>query len=81
MNTTYNPGVRDLQDLGAIVRRKRKSLGMSLVTAAGLCGVGVRFLSEMERGKPTVEAGKVFQVLFRMGLEVRLVQRGHPGNG
>lgn len=44
--------------------------------AAGISGVGVRFLSELERGKPTVELGRALRVLGRLGLEVWILPRG-----
>ena len=60
--------IKDTQSLGGFIRRHRKSMGLSQLNAAGLCGVGERFLSELERGKPTAELGKVLQVLNRLGL-------------
>ena len=62
--------------LGKLVRRKRKESGSDQVGAAGLAGVGVRFLSELERGKPTAELGKVLKVLERLGLEIWILPRG-----
>ena len=62
--------------LGGLIRRKRKESGADQAKAAGLAGVGVRFLSELERGKPTVELGKVLKVLERLGLEVWILPRG-----
>jgi transcriptional regulator with XRE-family HTH domain len=50
-------------------------MGLSQLDAAGLCGVGERFLSELERGKTTAELGKVLQVLNRLGLRIRLDDR------
>lgn len=68
--------------LGALVRRKRLELGMKQVEVAGLAGVGIRFLSELERGKATLELGRVLQVLARLGLEVWLLPRGEsPKDG
>lgn len=43
--------------IGQLVRRRRKEAGMTLKDAAALAGVGVRFLSELERGKPTLQLG------------------------
>jgi hypothetical protein len=37
-----------------------------------LVGVGVRFLSELERGKTTLELGKVLQVLQGFGFNLSL---------
>jgi y4mF family transcriptional regulator len=62
--------VKDARQLGALIRRKRKTLGIRQVEAAGLSGVGVRFLSELERGKERCALGKALQVLRRLGLEL-----------
>lgn len=56
--------------LGELVRDQRKSLGLTQVEAAGLCGVGERFLRELEHGKPTLELGRVLQVLDGLGIEL-----------
>jgi hypothetical protein len=77
-NTMNNPAtpVVSALSLGASIRSRRRSLGFTLEAAAGLCGVGVRFLSELERGKPTSEIGKTLQVLSRLGLVLFLAERG-----
>lgn len=66
--------ILDVQALGTQVRQHRKELGLSQLDAAGLCGVGERFLSELERGKPTVQLGKVLQVIRRLGLRMAVEQ-------
>ncbi len=65
-----NAGTPEL--LGSQVRKHRKSLGLTQRDAAGLCGVGELFLSELERGTATAELGKVLQVLQRLGLRFRI---------
>lgn len=45
-------------------------MGLTQRDAAGLCGVGERFLSELERGKPSASLGKTVQVLKRLGLRI-----------
>ena len=65
--------INDTKRLGGAIRKQRKSLGLSQFDAAGLCGVGERFLSELERGKLTAELGKVIQVLNRLGLRLALL--------
>lgn len=62
-------------DLGALSRSSRNKRGKGLKVAAPEAGVGVRFLSEFERGKPTVELGKAMKVLQAAGLELAIVQR------
>ncbi|MCA9565006.1 MAG: helix-turn-helix domain-containing protein [Myxococcales bacterium] len=44
--------------VGELVRTRRKELGYTKATAAGLLGVGERFLSELERGKTTAEVAR-----------------------
>jgi HTH-type transcriptional regulator/antitoxin HipB len=63
-------------DLGRLIRKKRKESGAEQAKVAGLAGVGVRFLSELERGKPTAELEKALRVLERLGLEVWILPRG-----
>lgn len=64
------------EDLGRSVRAQRKAQGATQAEFAALCGVGVRFISELENGKPTMELGKVLQVLKCLGLEVSVRPRG-----
>jgi len=64
------------EDLGRIVRAFRKDSGADQARAAGLAGVGVRFLGDLERGKPNLRLGLVLRVLERLGLEVWIAPRG-----
>jgi y4mF family transcriptional regulator len=61
--------------LGAIVRAVRREAGIDQATAAGLAGVGIRFLGDVERGKPTLRLGLVLQVLDSLGLELTVTRR------
>lgn len=62
-------------DVGDIIRYKRKEVGLLQETAAGMSGVGTKFLSQLENGKETAELGKVLQVLRKLGLEVYIFPR------
>lgn len=64
------------EDVGRLIRERRKLAGITLKDAAGLAGVGVRFLSELERGKRTTQLGLVLDVLQLFGLEVFVQARG-----
>lgn len=65
--------IHDTRELGGLIRKHRRSMGLTQLDAAGLCGVGERFLSELERGKPSASLGKTVQVMKRLGLRI-LVQ-------
>ena len=57
-----------LQDqIGAIVRQTRVAQGLRQDQLAAAAGVGLRFLVELERGKPTVRLAKVLAVLNALG--------------
>jgi len=68
--------VRDVSQVGAAIRKKRRDIGMRQAELAALAGVGVRFLSELENGKSSAEIGKVLQVLHRLGLDLLIQLRG-----
>jgi len=67
--------VRSSEELGLFVEQARKMRGYSQQTFADLAGVGRRFLSEVENGKPTAEIGKVMQVLTALGIDMELKVR------
>ena len=56
--------------LADTVRRMRKRLKLSQAMAAERAGVGLRFLRELEAGKPTLRMDKVNAVLFLFSLRL-----------
>ncbi len=56
------------QDLGEHVRQTRRALGLNQTELAKRAAVSRRWLSDLETGKPTVEAGLIFQVFAALGL-------------
>lgn len=53
--------------IGAKIRHIRKEQGVSQETLAGLAGTGQRYISELERGKPTARLGEMLRVLNALG--------------
>jgi HTH-type transcriptional regulator/antitoxin HipB len=68
--------INDALQIGQLVRQRRKAAGMTLSEAAAMSGVGVRFLSELERGKPTLQIGLAIRVLQIFGLDLYVEPRG-----
>lgn len=64
-----------LEALGATVRQRRRKLELTQAELAGLCGVGVRFVSELESGKPGLEFGRAVHVMQLLGLELAVRSR------
>jgi HTH-type transcriptional regulator/antitoxin HipB len=59
-------------ELGAAVRRARTARGLRLEDLALAAGVGPRFLSELERGKPTARLAETLRVIAALGLRVTI---------
>ena len=63
------------KDVGAIVRDARKKAGLTQRELAEQCGCGVRFVSELENGKPTIELGRALRVLNTLSYDVDVSAR------
>lgn len=53
------------------IKNKRKQYGLTQVELSERAGVGLRFVRELERGKPTVQLDKVNMVLKLFGEELK----------
>ncbi len=73
-NSCYG-NIRTALDIGRAIRVRRREGKIKQDAAASLCGVGAKFLSQLENGKETAELGKALQVLRRMGLELYIFPR------
>ncbi len=60
-------------DIAGIVRTARKAQGLRQDELAGAAGVGVRFIVDLEAGKPTAQLGKALQVLEALGCQFEIV--------
>lgn len=59
-------------ELGASLRQVRKARGLRLEDLALAAGVGVRFISELERGKPTARLAETLRVAAALGVRISL---------
>ena len=64
--------------IGEIVRSTRKACHMRQDELAGAAGVGVRFVVELEAGKPTAQLGKALQVLSALGCSGEITTPSEP---
>jgi y4mF family transcriptional regulator len=65
----------DCVSIGSIIRQERKKQQLTQSQLAGLAGVGVRFLREVERGKPSCQLGLTLQVAQTLGLSIHVSSR------
>lgn len=61
--------------LGRAVRKHRRAQSLRQSELASIAGVGIRFISELENGKQTLELGRVMKVLETVGLCLHLEKR------
>ena len=57
-------------DLAKDIKEMRKAASLTQAEVSKRAGVGLRFVRELEQGKPTVRLDKVKQVLDLLGYEL-----------
>ncbi len=68
--------VKTPSDIGTLIRSARKEQNLRQDELAGAAGVGLRFIVDLEAGKPTAQIGKVLQVLQTLGCSVDILAPG-----
>ncbi|HLK55153.1 MAG TPA: type II toxin-antitoxin system Y4mF family antitoxin [Chthonomonadaceae bacterium] len=58
--------------LGELIRYTRTSLGLTQEQLAMTAGTGLRFIIDLEKGKPTCQLGKALAVLNTLGIQITL---------
>ena len=62
----------DSTSLGLIVRRERKAQKLRQAELAAVSGVGIRFIVDLEAGKPTLQLEKVLRVITILGCDITI---------
>ncbi|WP_291936208.1 helix-turn-helix transcriptional regulator [Limnohabitans sp.] len=80
--------IRTPQQLADQLRAARKRLGLTQAELAMAAGVGLRFMVDLESGKPTVRLETVMRVIDALGGVIQLAglpadpaRHKGPGNG
>lgn len=61
--------------LGALIRARRRELELTQSDLAGVANASLRFVSEVERGKPTARLDGVLRLLAALGIELKAERR------
>ena len=56
------------KDIGLLIKTTRKAQGVTQEQLAGVANTGIRFISDLEKGKPTIQVNKLLNVLSALGL-------------
>ena len=62
--------MKNTEQVGTAIRTRRKQLKITQKELAMTCGTGLRFIVDLEKGKPTCQIGKTLQVLQALGLAI-----------
>tara|TARA_B100000989_G_scaffold297996_1_gene285621 strand:- start:1763 stop:2056 length:294 start_codon:yes stop_codon:yes gene_type:complete len=60
------------ESIGALIRETRKAQGLTQENLAMTSGTGLRFIIDLEKGKPTCQFAKVIHVLQMLGISIEL---------
>ncbi|MGD9909491.1 MAG: helix-turn-helix domain-containing protein [Candidatus Izemoplasmatales bacterium] len=61
------------KEFGKIIQDKRKQIGITQKYLAAISNTGIRFISDLENGKPTVQLDKAFIVAKTLNIEIRMI--------
>lgn len=67
--------LKTVAEIGSLIRKTRKSQGITQAQLAGLSFTGTRFISDLENGKETIQIEKLLQVLNALGLGLYIFNR------
>jgi HTH-type transcriptional regulator/antitoxin HipB len=73
--------IKTADQIGMAVRTRRKQLKITQRELAMTCGTGLRFIVDLEKGKPTCQIGKTLQVLQALGLVIETGLLGSDETG
>ncbi len=67
--------ITDTDALGNAIKAERRRQNITQVELAALSGVGVRFLRELEKGKPGCQIGRAISVMSALGIKLDVITR------
>ena len=68
--------VTTMTELGVLIREERLRQKLTQTDLAGISGVGITFISQLENGKETAEMGRVIRVPTMLGIDLYAERRG-----
>ena len=60
------------KEFGAAVKKYRKKQGVTQLQVAAFANTGLRFISDLENGKPSVQLDKALRVAKVLGLHLEV---------
>jgi HTH-type transcriptional regulator / antitoxin HipB len=72
--------IRDAKTLGQVIRQQRRCLKVTQRDVALTSGTGVRFIVDLEKGKPTCQLGKALEIAWALGLKLEIREPCPPSS-
>jgi len=66
--------IQDAQSLGQAIRQQRRRLKVTQRDLAMTSGTGLRFIIDLEKGKPTCQLGKALEIVRTLGLNLKICE-------
>ena len=64
--------LKDSKAFGAAVRSFRKKQGATQIQLAAIANTGVRFIGDLENGKPGIQLDKALRVAHILGIKIEV---------
>ena len=64
--------LKDAQTFGKAIRLYRKRQGATQIQLAAIANTGVRFIGDLENGKPTAQLDKALRVAHILGMKLEV---------
>lgn len=64
--------IHNSETFGRLIREQRRRLKVTQRDLAMTSGTGVRFIVDLEKGKPTCQLGKALEIVRALGLKLEM---------
>jgi y4mF family transcriptional regulator len=64
--------IEDARTLGEAIRQQRRRLKVTQKDLAMASGSGLRFIVDLEKGKPTCQLGKALEIVRVLGMKLEI---------
>ena len=65
--------IEDSRTLGEAIRQQRRRLKVTQKDLAMASGSGLRFIVDLEKGKPTCQMGKALEIVRVLGMKLEIL--------
>jgi y4mF family transcriptional regulator len=64
--------IKNAESLGQAIREQRRRLKVTQKDLAMVSGTGLRFIIDLEKGKPTCQLGKALEIVRALGMKLEI---------